>query len=597
MNIRALLIFAAVLGLAGACEGDRRSSTGPVENQAHPPSETAKSSAGQAGTAPASPGRREADERLAEHEPAKRPKHRQEAQLERRSSLADASAVGLTAPASVSVLRAASEPLDRERYAHIEDNSVKRVLDQPVSTFSIDVDTGSYANLRRMLNAGRLPPEDAVRTEELINYFSYAYRAPDTRDMPFRVSTALAPAPWHSGRHLLRIGVQGYRLAPAEIPPANLVFLVDVSGSMQSADKLPLLRSALKLLADRLRGVDRVSIVAYAGASGVVLEPTAGDQSAIIAAALDRLQAGGSTNGGAGIRLAYALAKSSFIEDGINRILIATDGDFNVGTVDFQQLKDLVEREREHGVSLTTLGFGTGNYNEHLMEQLADAGNGNYAYIDSLREANKVLVAEMAGTLATIAKDVKIQIEFNPDHVAEYRLIGYENRLLRREDFSNDRVDAGEIGAGHSVTALYELTFTDSAAKRFEPLRYSDRSGATDARSNEVAFLRIRYKAPGGDTSRLREWPILRTQVRGHLADADDDFRFAAAVAGFGQLLRGGTYTEQFDYADVIELARGARRDDDSGHRAEFVSLVELAGNLAAGRADSGNSPHRIANK
>ena len=492
-------------------------------------------------------------------------------------------------------IRVPSETLDRERYGHLDGNPVKLVSEHPVSTYSIDADTGGYANVRRLLNTGRLPPEDAVRIEELINYFSYDYRPPAEREAPFRVTTTLAPAPWHAGRHLLRIGIQGYELAPAELAPANLVFLIDVSGSMRSQDKLPLLKSAMTLLARQLRPVDRVSIAVYAGASGVVLEPTPGDQTAIIVSALDRLRAGGSTNGGAGIRLAYALAKQSHIDGGINRILIATDGDFNVGTVNFERLKDLVESERDNGVSLTTLGFGTGNFNEHLMEQLADAGNGNYAYIDSLTEANKVLVGEMAGTLATIAKDVKVQIEFNPNRVAEYRLIGYENRLLKREDFNNDRVDAGEIGAGHSVTALYELTFVGSRAARVDPLRYGSPSSKQTQLSDELAFLRVRYKAPEGDESQLLEWPLARNDVLDNVAKTDDDFRFAAAVAGFGQLLRGGRYTERFDYEDVLELARGARGRDASGYRGQFLHLVKLAQTLSSAQTRSNRAPQAIA--
>jgi len=596
MYTRTLFAVAAAILMTTACDDAGRSNPASLIDKSQSRSETAKASDRPSSSEPARGSGPEAGEPLLERTVGRaREEDARQARVQSQPSMADAAALRLTTPTPPATLRAPSEPLDRERYGAVEDNAVKLVLEHPVSTFSIDVDTGSYANVRRLLNAGRLPPENAVRTEELINYFSYAYRAPEDRETPFHVSIALAPTPWHAGRHLLRIGIQGYRLPPAEIPPANLVFLVDVSGSMRSADKLPLLRTSLKLLASRLRPVDHVSIVAYAGASGVVLEPTSGDQPGAIANALDRLEAGGSTNGGAGIRLAYSLARSVFIEDGINRILVATDGDFNVGTVDFERLKDLVEREREHGVSLTTLGFGTGNYNEHLMEQLADAGNGNYAYIDSLREANKVLVTEMAGTLATIAKDVKIQIEFNPDRVAEYRLIGYENRVLEREDFANDRVDAGEIGAGHSVTALYEITFTDSGAQRFEPLRYSKRPGTSETLSNEIAFLRMRYKAPGGDASRLLEWPILRGQAHTRLAETDDDFRFAAAVAGFGQLLRDGRYMEEFDYADVIELARDARGSDGPGHRAEFISLVELAGTLSGKHTDAGNPPRRIA--
>ncbi|MDX1513784.1 MAG: VWA domain-containing protein [Gammaproteobacteria bacterium] len=477
-------------------------------------------------------------------------------------------------------IRHAVEPLDRERYAELSDNPVKRVAEHPVSTFSIDVDTGAYANVRRYLNHGRLPPEDAVRVEEMINYFVYDYPSPGNRSEPFSITTRIAPAPWSDSRHLLLIGIKGYEVPTEMLPPANLVFLIDVSGSMRSPDKLELLKESLKLLSRRLRPQDRLSIVVYAGASGVVLEPIAGNRRGTIEAALDALHAGGSTNGGAGIRLAYAKARESFVEGGINRVILATDGDFNVGTVDFEKLKDLVERERGSGISLTTLGFGTGNLNERLMEQLADAGNGNYAYIDSLKEANKVLVQQMSGTLNTIAKDVKIQIEFNPGLVSEYRLIGYENRTLRREDFNNDKVDAGEIGAGHTVTALYEIALAGNDGEFIEPLRYTAPSAVSRGQSEEIAFLRLRYKAPGGGDSRLSEWPIEVTQVLPDLDSADTEFRFAAAVAGFGQLLRGGRYTGEFGFRDVISLARKARADDRFGYRGEFLALVGLAESL-----------------
>jgi len=468
---------------------------------------------------------------------------------------------------------------NRENYAHFEDHGIQRAAEQPVSTFSIDVDTGAYSNLRRMLRAGQLPPEDAVRVEELINYFEYAYAPPKDRSTPFATHVEIAPTPWNAKTHLLRIGLQGWK-PQGRLPPANLVFLVDVSGSMQSADKLPLVQSALKLLVQEMGAQDRISLVVYAGNTGVVLEPTAGDRKAQIAAAIERLQAGGSTNGAAGIELAYAMAQQGWIDGGINRVLLATDGDFNVGTVDFEQLKDLVEQRRKSGVALSTLGFGTGNYNDHLMEQLADAGNGNYSYIDSLEEAHRVLVQARAATLTTIAKDVKIQIEFNPAQVAEYRLIGYENRALAREDFANDRVDAGEIGAGHSVTALYEITLTGSGGERIAPLRYGD---APVVRGNgELAFLRLRYKAPDADASRLIERPIRRSEIRSDLAAASDDFRFAAAVAAFGQLLRGGRYTESLGFDDVLALARAARGDDAQGWRGELVQLVQLAQSLRA---------------
>ncbi len=480
-------------------------------------------------------------------------------------------------------LRLPSEPVDRERYAHIDDNPVKRVTEHPVSTFSIDVDTGSYANVRRFLSQGRLPLRDAVRVEEMINYFRYDYPAPRERTRPFNVVTEIAPTPWNADTYLLHIGIKGYELANEALPPANLVFLVDISGSMRSPDKLPLLKSALKLLSERLRSVDRVSIVVYAGGTGVVLEPTPGDQTARIHAALEALSAGGRTNGAAGIRLAYAMAEQGFVDRGINRVLLATDGDFNVGTVDFEALKDLVEQKRKSGIALTTLGFGTGNYNDHLMEQLADAGNGNHAYIDGLSEANKVLVSQMAGTLATIAKDVKIQIEFNPKVVAEYRLIGYENRALRREDFSNDAVDAGEIGAGHTVTALYEIALVGSGGQRLEPLRYGETSPVPSSSEDaELAFLRLRYKAPGGDRSTLVEQPLLSADIQDDLRSASTNFRFAAAVAGLGQLLKGGQYLGAWGYEEAAALAGGARGEDRHGHRGELVNLVHLARSLAS---------------
>jgi Ca-activated chloride channel family protein len=484
-------------------------------------------------------------------------------------------------------LRAPSQPTDRENYAQIEENPVKRAAEQPVSTFSIDVDTGSYANVRRFLNSGRLPPRDAVRVEELINYFEYDYPLPDGRQPPFRVSTELAPTPWNPKTLLLAVGIKGYDLPKTKLPPANLVFLIDVSGSMNSPDKLDLLKPALKLLVRQLRPEDRVAIAVYAGAAGMVLEPTAGGQKAKIEAALDRLSAGGSTNGGSGIQLAYNLAREGFVKDGVNRVILATDGDFNVGTVNFEALKNLVETQRKSGIALTTLGFGTGNYNDRLMEQLADAGNGNYAYIDTLQEANKVLVEQMSATLLTIAKDVKIQVEFNPALVEEYRLIGYENRVLRREDFNNDAVDAGDIGAGHTVTALYEIALKGSGGSLTEPLRYGQPATADSAaRGDEIAFLRLRYKQPDGDVSQLQEWPIRRDQVVKDWKEASERFRFAAAVAGFGQLLRGGRYTTAFGYDDVLTLARGARGTDPFGYRGEFLTLVGLAKSLDSGRVD-----------
>ncbi len=468
---------------------------------------------------------------------------------------------------------------DRESYANFEDNGVVLVSRQPVSTFSIDVDTGAYSNVRRFLNGGRLPPRDAVRTEELVNYFSYDYALDDAGDAPFSINTELGRSPWNAGRHLLQVGVRALEPGGPDLPASNLVFLVDVSGSMNSPDKLDLLRTSLKLLAGQLDSEDRIAIVVYAGASGVVLEPTAGDDSGAIALALDRLQAGGSTNGAAGIELAYHLARQSFIEGGINRILLATDGDFNVGMTDFDALKDLVAAERESGIGLTTLGFGTGNYNDQLMEQLADAGNGNHAYIDTLNEARKVLVDEMSATLQTVAWDVKIQLEFNPALVSEYRLVGYENRVLDNADFNNDRVDAGEIGAGHTVTALYELILVDSGNPAVDPLRYGDGKAASGAGdfSGELAFLKLRYKAPGEDRSTLVNRPVLRDEVIDDLADNTDDFRFAVSVAGFSQLLRDNARVGDLDYEQVLALATPARGADPFGYRAEFLNLVRTA--------------------
>ncbi|MGB5278757.1 MAG: VWA domain-containing protein [Gammaproteobacteria bacterium] len=479
-----------------------------------------------------------------------------------------------------------NESVIRENYAHFDDHGIKRVTDSPVSTFSIDVDTGAYSNVRRLLNNGQLPFEDAVRVEELINYFSYDYPAPNSSRDPFAVTTEIGPTPWNADTHILHVGIKGYDMAGTSLPACNLVFLVDVSGSMKSPDKLGLLKSALKLLSKQMRAEDRISLVVYAGASGVVLEATAGNETAKISQALDALSAGGRTNGAAGIRTAYQLARQSFIKGGINRVILATDGDFNVGTVNFEALKDLVEEKRKSGISLTTLGFGTGNYNDQLMEQLADAGNGNYAYIDKLNEAQKVLVDEMRSTLNTIAKDVKIQIEFNPAVVAEYRLIGYENRALEREDFNNDKVDAGEIGAGHSVTALYEINLVASNNKRIDPLRYARIDTASATHKDEVALLRLRYKQPESENSRLIERPIRVTDIKNRANNTSDNFRFSAAVAGFGQLLRGGEHTDDFNFNDVLELARQARGKDPFGYRGEFITLVNLAKSLQT------TSPH-----
>ncbi len=482
-------------------------------------------------------------------------------------------------PAAYAVLPVNPQPLqDRENYAHFENQTVQSVANNPVSTFSIDVDTGSYANVRRMLNQGSIPRKDAVRVEEMINYFSYAYQSPEDRSQPFRANTELAPSPWNTDAHLLHIGIKGYEKQLSERPAANLVFLIDVSGSMNSPDKIGLLKSSLKLLTKQMTAQDHVGIVVYAGAAGVVLEPTAGNNQAKIAMALDQLSAGGSTNGAAGIHLAYQLAEQNLVKDGINRILIATDGDFNVGTTNFEALKELVETKRKKGVSLTTLGFGTGNYNDHLMEQLADVGNGNYAYIDTIKEANKVLVDQINSTLFTIAKDVKIQVEFNPDVVAEYRLIGYENRQLNNEDFANDKVDAGEIGAGHTVTAIYEIVLQGKPGW-LSKSRYQSQV-ETNHIKDEIAFLKIRYKQPDAESSQLLEWPIMKSAIK-TVDQVSDEFKFAASVAAFGQILRDGTYLKSFSYDDVLNLARASKGQDPFGYRGEFLQLVSLAKGLA----------------
>ncbi|MBA4287106.1 MAG: hypothetical protein C0434_16430 [Xanthomonadaceae bacterium] len=488
--------------------------------------------------------------------------------------------VGLAAPQF-----AAPSPPPRdnsENYADVKANPVFVAAEAPVSTFSVDVDTGSYANVRRMLNEGQLPPSDAVRVEELINYFDYAYAPPKDRSTPFALHTELGPTPWNPNTELLAIGIQGWKPATTTSRASNLVFLVDVSGSMQDPDKLPLVKASLKLLAGQLSAKDRISLVVYAGRTEVVLEPTPGDQTSTIAAALDRLEAGGSTAGASGIELAYAMAEKAFMKDGNNRVLLATDGDFNVGISDVDQLKEMVERRRKNGVALSTLGFGTGNYNDALMEQIADVGNGHYSYIDSAREAQRVLVEERASALETIASDVKIQIEFNPAVVAEYRLIGYENRMLRREDFNNDAIDAGDIGAGHRVTALYEIARVGSGGEKVDALRYGKAGPAAVGKSGELAHLKLRYKQPG-EGAKAKSRLIERVIQPGDAVAADQTspaFRLAAAVAAYGQLLRGGEYTQTYALRDAAALASAAGLDQASGRTAEFVELARLAAGL-----------------
>ncbi|HYY42343.1 MAG TPA: VWA domain-containing protein, partial [Pyrinomonadaceae bacterium] len=443
----------------------------------------------------------------------------------------------------------------------------------PLSTFSIDVDTASYSNTRRFIKDGQLPPKDAVRIEELINYFSYDYPQP-VGDVPFSVTTEVAQCPWNSAHRLLHVGLQGRRLDRAQMPRANLVFLIDVSGSMMEQNKLPLVKAAMSMLAEQLTARDRVGIVVYAGNSGLVLDATPGDRKGEILAALDRLEAGGSTNGGAGIQLAYKVAAEHFIQGGINRVILATDGDFNVGTTSEGDLVRLIEEKRQTGVFLSVLGFGTGNIKDATMEQLADKGNGNYAYIDTADEARKVLGQQLGGTLATIAKDVKLQLEFNPAKAAAYRLIGYENRLLRDEDFNDDTKDAGEIGAGHTVTALYEVVPTGQAWSNpgVDPLKYQQPAQASArAASDELLTIKLRYKEPAASESKLLSVGV--ADASGAWQQASANFRFSSAVAAFGLLLRDSQYKGAADFNDVAWLARNATGQDPHGYRTEFVKL------------------------
>lgn len=485
---------------------------------------------------------------------------------------------------SVPVYRGAG---NRDNFERQVANGIMVAGEIPVSTFSIDTDTGSYTTLRRWINQGRLPEKGTVRVEEMINYFNYQYSIPSRLEQAFSVNTELAPSPYNDHKMLLRIGLQGFEVDKSQLGASNLVFLLDVSGSMNSQDKLPLLKTSLKMLSQQLSEQDHVSIVVYAGASGVVLDGVKGNDIQAINQALNSLKAGGSTNGGAGIQQAYRLAQKHFIQGGVNRVILATDGDFNVGTTDHQALMDLIASKRDQGIALTTLGFGQGNYNDHLMEQLADKGNGHYAYIDTLNEARKVLVDELSSTLLTIAKDVKIQVEFNPAIVSEYRLIGYENRALNREDFNNDKVDAGEIGAGHRVTALYEISYVDSPNQANDKLRYGyDNATGTEKYSrDEIAFLKLRYKPIGQDTSRLISYAIRRDSGVKTLAQASDDYRFSAAVAGLGQLINQSLYTHDLSYSKVIDLANSAMGQDAFGYRHEFVQLAKTARLLAGQEA------------
>jgi Ca-activated chloride channel family protein len=477
--------------------------------------------------------------------------------------------------------------IKNKNYQHYSENGIKSVLHQPVSTFSIDVDTGSYTNIRRMINQGIMPPADAIRIEEFINYFDYDYsqKIDKTLEAPFSIDTAIATSPWAEERHIMRIGLKGFSPDLNNITGRNLVFLLDVSGSMGQPNKLPLLTRSLALLTAQLSEQDSVSIVVYAGASGVVLEPTQGDQKAKIKQALLSLSAGGSTNGQGGIELAYNMAEQAFIKGGVNRVILATDGDFNVGVTNHERLIELIKLNRHKGIALTTLGFGQGNYNDHLMEQLADAGNGNYAYIDNIHEARKVLVDEMNATLLTIAKDVKIQVEFNPDLVAEYRLLGYENRALKREDFNNDKVDAGEIGAGHTITALYELTLNTSNNPYLDPLRYQETQSKNEVKtyknrfSDEIALVKLRYKPVTSEKSQLITQAVMSNQII-DFNQQSDDFRFASSVVGFAHLLKNSHYWQGMSHQQIVDLALEAKGKDEFGYRAEFINLVRSSATL-----------------
>ncbi len=467
----------------------------------------------------------------------------------------------------------------RDAFPDFEENSIKPVKGEPVSTFSIDVDTASYGFMRRSLNEGVLPPKDAVRIEELVNYFPYNYALPETPEEPFKPTVAVYKCPWQPDHKLVHIGIKGYNLAAK--PKSNFVFLVDTSGSMNSPDKLPLVINSLKLMLDDLGPDDTVGIVTYAGTAGVALEPVSVSEKSKIIRVLDSLGSGGSTAGAAGIREAYDLADSAFIKEGNNRVILATDGDFNVGINSADDLKEYIEKKRDKGIFLSVLGFGLGNYRDTTMQALAQTGNGNAAYISDLSEARKVLVDEASSTLFTIAKDVKIQVEFNPATVQEYRLIGYETRKLKREDFNNDKVDAGEIGAGHTVTAIYEVTPAGVSPALGES-RYDKKEMAAPKVedksdfSGELAFLKIRYKEPDGFVSKLMTKPITVDDEKPY-DTLSDDVRFAGAVAGFGQLLRHSQYTAGLKWDDVIEMANAARGRDEFGYRSEFVKLVRLA--------------------
>ncbi|WP_431261689.1 vWA domain-containing protein [Roseateles chitinivorans] len=555
---QAVLVTAAVATLLGCSTIPRQSGGSPVEQQAP------------ADVRPTSPVATSPAPNYAPPAPAPVAEQRQR--------------IGVAAPAYAPQWTP-PPPVSTAKYTAFSDDPWQRATAQPVSTFSASVDTGSYANVRRFINRGQLPPPDAVRVEELVNYFGFDAPGPEAGERdPFKVRAQVLASPWNAERGLIRITIKGKDIAKASLPPANLVFLVDISGSMGPEDRLPLVKSALKLLTGQLRPVDRVSLVTYASGTRVALPPTPGDRKTAINDAIDQLRAGGGTYGEGGLKLAYAQARDSFIPEGINRVLLATDGDLNVGETNQETLKKMIEGERKSGVTLTALGVGQSNFNEALMKKLADTGNGSYHYLDSLQEAHKVLVNEMTSTLATIAQDLKLQVEFNPATVQEYRLIGYELHALKREDFNNDKVDAGDIGAGHQVTALYE--FVPAGAKgSVDPLRYGNEAKAAKesprvGKNGELAWIKLRYKPPGQETSQLVELPVVKPAAMPALAAQDADTRFSVAVAAWGQWLRGSTLIGDYGPEQFVPLARGARGEDRYGHRAEFARLAELSASL-----------------
>jgi Ca-activated chloride channel homolog len=470
------------------------------------------------------------------------------------------------------------QTFNTEQYDYIAENNFKSVRNNPLSTFSIDVDAASYSNIRRFINSGQLPPADAVRIEEMVNYFTYRYPQPDDKT-PFAVYTETAPCPWNKDHRLAAVALQGKKIATEKLPPSNLVFLVDVSGSMMDENKLPLVKKSLKLLVDQMREQDRVAITVYAGSAGLVLPSTSGASKEKIMKAINGLEAGGSTAGGAGIKLAYSVAKENFSRKGNNRVILCTDGDFNVGVSSDGELVRMIEQKRQTGIFLSVLGFGTGNYKDSKMEKLADKGNGNYAYIDNIKEAKKVFVNEMGGTLMTIAKDVKIQIEFNPAKVCEYKLIGYENRILADEDFNDDKKDAGEMGSGHIITALYEIVPTDapSTGGTIDKLKYQtvEKVKPPSEFSDEMMTVKVRYKEPQGSTSKLVSKAVMWNNTT--IEDMSDNMKFAASVAEFGLILRNSPHKGKSSYTQVLNLARALKDKDEFGYRAEFIRLVEAA--------------------